>query len=168
MTTLEEAKAKLWPCPFCGGEARIAAAEECGANAYVVSCDSCMASSAVRTAIKEPVFDQLVEHWNQRSAPGTSCGTLDVLVERHRQKARKGFDAEHDSQYRNSELAKAAGCYLLYADAYPNAGQPPPLWPWEPQFWKPEDWRRDLVRAAALTIAEIDRLDRRHGTGGAS
>jgi hypothetical protein len=27
-------------------------------------------------------------------------------------------------------------------------------------WWKPKDRRRDLVRAAALIIAEIERLDR--------
>ena len=38
--------------------------------------------------------------------------------------------------------------------------KPPSYWPWEPRWWKPKNPRRDLVRAAALLIAEIERLDR--------
>ena len=35
-------------------------------------------------------------------------------------------------------------------------------WPhtWDASWWKPKDRRRDLVRAGALIIAEIERLDR--------
>lgn len=33
-------------------------------------------------------------------------------------------------------------------------------WPFPPRSWKPKDRRRDLVRAAALLVAEIERLDR--------
>ena len=33
-------------------------------------------------------------------------------------------------------------------------------WPWHRQWWKPKNARRDLVRAAALIVAEIERLDR--------
>jgi hypothetical protein len=41
--------------------------------------------------------------------------------------------------------------------SYPR---PPQQWPWLSKWWKPKDRRRDLVRAAALVIAEIERLDR--------
>ena len=33
-------------------------------------------------------------------------------------------------------------------------------WPWNEAAWKPKDARRDLVRTAALIVAEIERLDR--------
>jgi hypothetical protein len=33
-------------------------------------------------------------------------------------------------------------------------------WPWADKDWKPKDRRRDLIRAAALIVAEIERLDR--------
>ena len=52
----------------------------------------------------------------------------------------------------------------------PSAGQsdnvrmvfdaPPPSWPWVRRWWKPTDRRRDLVKAGALILAEIERLDR--------
>ena len=36
-----------------------------------------------------------------------------------------------------------------------------PNWPWDESAWKPSnDARRNLVKAAALLIAEIERLDR--------
>ncbi len=37
---------------------------------------------------------------------------------------------------------------------------PPGGWPFADTFWKPKSPRQDLVRAAALLIAEIERLDR--------
>lgn len=46
------------------------------------------------------------------------------------------------------------------ARAAENAGKPSRSWPWDASWWKPRGARRDLVRAAALIIAEIERLDR--------
>lgn len=34
------------------------------------------------------------------------------------------------------------------------------VWPWDESWWKPTTPRRDLVKAAALILAEIERLDR--------
>jgi hypothetical protein len=34
------------------------------------------------------------------------------------------------------------------------------FWPWSLHWWKPKSPRRDLIRAAALIVAEIERLDR--------
>jgi len=36
----------------------------------------------------------------------------------------------------------------------------PDVWPWGGFTWKPTTPRRDLVKAAALILAEIERLDR--------
>jgi hypothetical protein len=93
------------------------------------------------------------------------AGASDVLVERRRQVEAEGWTPEHDDQHADCSLAIAAGCYALHADAYPNDGEPPPSWPWDSRWWKPREYRRDLVRAAALLVAEIERLDR---TGDAS
>ena len=84
----------------------------------------------------------------------------DVVDERQRQIGAEGFDAMHDDEHARGDLAVAGACYALHTDAHPDAGDPPPEWPWEPQWWKPKDTRRDLVRAAALIIAEIERIDR--------
>jgi hypothetical protein len=73
-------------------------------------------------------------------------------------------------------MIKAATCYcmnavvhaqMLAAGADPafiaeksNTAPMPGIWPWSPDWWKPRDARRNLERAAALIIAEIERLDR--------
>lgn len=33
-------------------------------------------------------------------------------------------------------------------------------WPWDAKWWKPKNTRRDLVRAGALIVAELERMDR--------
>ncbi|MBO9125494.1 MULTISPECIES: hypothetical protein [unclassified Rhizobium] len=86
----------------------------------------------------------------------------DALNERQRQVDAEGWISQHDDQYRNDELPRAAMCYLLG-----NPGN----WPWSRNWWKPTDRRRDLIKAAALIIAEIERLDRASSTsatGGAA
>lgn len=83
-----------------------------------------------------------------------------IAEERSRQINDLDYTATHDQVYDNQELSKAAACYLLYADAYPNRGEPPPLWPWDDEYWKPKDYLKDLVRAGALIAAEIDMLQR--------
>ena len=36
-------------------------------------------------------------------------------------------------------------------------GITPPHWPWALNWWKPKDRRRDLIRAGALIVAELER-----------
>lgn len=87
---------------------------------------------------------------------GFSQAAVDVLRERERQLSGEGFSPEGDSEYRKDELLRAADCYILSA-----TGQKAPahFWPWAPEWFKPKGRRRDLVRAAALIIADIDRTD---------
>lgn len=49
-------------------------------------------------------------------------------------------------------------------------GEPkaPKNWPWNAEWWKPSDRRRNLVKAAALILAEIERLDRKASEGGSN
>lgn len=76
----------------------------------------------------------------------------DVLAERRRQVEAEGWTPEHDDEHDDDELAKAAACYALGS----RKG-----WPWYGHWWKPSaDRRRNLVKAAALLLAEIERLDR--------
>lgn len=85
---------------------------------------------------------------------------IDVFTERERQIVLERHLPEGDDLYQQGELAAAAGSYALFTDAYPIVGQPPAHWPWADEWWKPKDYRRDLVRAAALLLAEIERIDR--------
>lgn len=102
---------------------------------------------------------------------------LDVIAERERQQAAEGWSTAHDDEHNDGSLAKAAACYALcagvgtasarglethhaFVSEYQMAGVPLPVWPWEMNAWKPKNPRRDLVRSAALILAEIERLDR--------
>jgi len=101
-----------------------------------------------------------------------SAAVIDVLAERIRQVEVEGWTAEHDDQHARGELAEAAGIYALAAGSYDYrwvlANAPVNdllaaamrLWPWDRSWFKPEDRRRDLVKAGALILAEIERLDR--------
>lgn len=84
----------------------------------------------------------------------------EIAAERQRQITEEGWTPEHDDKHVGGLMAAAAGCYALFADAYPNAGQPPPEWPWDKKSWKPKAWRRDLIRSGALIVAEVERIDR--------
>ena len=83
----------------------------------------------------------------------------DVLAERERQKTAEGWTPEHDDQHVNAELARAAACYAMTASY--GRFTPPKIWPWEAHWWKPSQSQRgDLIKAGALILAEIERLDR--------
>jgi len=101
----------------------------------------------------------------EQSYRALAPAAADVLDERHRQIYEEGWTAEHDDQWAHGELAAAAGCYALHVCLTVRGralmGPVPTPWPWDPSWWKPKDTRRDLVRAAALLLAEIERLDRK-------
>lgn len=104
-----------------------------------------------------------------------SKATDDVVAERQRQIDAEGWTLDHDDQHGDRSLAVAAACYAMhYARRSwlvkdPDFGeeryqdeQYPDEWPdsWATEHWKPKNPRRDLVRAAALLVAEIERIDR--------
>lgn len=80
----------------------------------------------------------------------------DVLSERIRQIEVEGWSPEHDDKHRHGELAQAAACYALGECAVGEEQ----LWPFDWIWWKPRGDREDLVKAGALILAEIERLDR--------
>jgi hypothetical protein len=84
----------------------------------------------------------------------------DIISERTRQKVREGWTSEHDDKYVGGELAAAAGCYALESRKNGARFELWPLWPWAGKWWKPSTPRRDLVKAGALIVAELERLDR--------
>lgn len=89
-----------------------------------------------------------------------STAARDVLAERRRQIEAEGWTPEHDDAYAEGDLAQAAGCYSLYAHCSENLDGSPADWPWPDEWWKPAGPRRNLVKAGALILAEIERLDR--------
>lgn len=90
----------------------------------------------------------------------------DVIAERQRQ-INIGRTPEHDDQYENGSLALAAACYARQAgmwgtdwSVYYRDAVVPDSWPWAREYWKPSSPRRDLEKAAALILAEMERHDR--------
>lgn len=85
----------------------------------------------------------------------------DVLAERLRQVDDEGWTADHDDAHSHGQMAGAALCYL--AEDIPHWAREQAhgcYWPWDADWWKPGDHRRNLVKAGALILAEIERLDR--------
>lgn len=89
----------------------------------------------------------------------------DVLAERRRQTEVEGWTPEHDDTHTLGEMACAAAAYAGYSAARADgcltvASRAFDMWPWRSGWWKPTTPRRDLVKAGALILAEIERLDR--------
>ena len=87
-------------------------------------------------------------------------GELDVLIERRRQQMVEGYRAAHDDEHTDGSLATAAACYASVAGCNTARGMGAKHWPWSIDSFKPRDERSNLVRAGALILAEIERLDR--------
>lgn len=101
----------------------------------------------------------------------TSAAAVDVLSERLRQINEEGWTAEHDDSHTFGDMAQAGAAYAAHAavDLYPFGHDDSTcmayeaareMWPWNEVWFKPTYPRRDLVKAAALIIAEIERIDR--------
>lgn len=94
-----------------------------------------------------------------------------IAKERERQIKEEGWTPEHDNKHIDQEIARAASCYAMpdgYRDMHETLDWKgrevrdnyPDMWPWEPEYWKPtpDNRIRELVKAGALIVAEIDRL----------
>ena len=75
----------------------------------------------------------------------------EIREERIRQQCEEGWTNEHDDELVHEELINAA---VAYATGKSN------LYPYG-WIYKPAPRRRRLIKAAALIIAEVERLDRR-------
>jgi len=85
-----------------------------------------------------------------------TAAARDVLAERRRQVEQEGWTPARDDEYVDGQLASAA---VAYAQAY-TPYLIPCSWPWTAEWFKPADDRRNLVKAGALILAEVERLDR--------
>lgn len=89
-----------------------------------------------------------------------------VYLERMRQISSEDFSRDRDDHYMKGELARAAGSYAAIAGGAIERGESytsrmlTTAWPLDRPWWKPTTPRRDLVKAGALILAEIERLDR--------
>ena len=93
-----------------------------------------------------------------------------IAAERRRQVEGEGWTTAHDDAHNHGEMAAAAACYAFVASTgKANVSAPRGcisivslMWPrsWVWHWWKPKDARRDLERAGALIVAELERRDR--------
>jgi hypothetical protein len=89
-----------------------------------------------------------------------------VVAERFRQIEDEGWSADHDDEHEEGELAQAGAVYAMHADCGDDDDVPAD-WRWSDRWWKPGDgFRRNLVKAAALIIAEGDKFDRQRKRSG--
>jgi len=96
---------------------------------------------------------------------------MPVIDEIAAERRRQYRTPECGTQHANGEMARAAGCYALVAGSkyrvLAEQGISPTAWPWPRESWNPTSRRGDLIKAAALIVAEIERLDRASVTEGA-
>lgn len=104
-----------------------------------------------------------------------SLALRDVMAERLRQIDDFGYDAKHDDGHVDGDLTKAGIAYAMAAlarmhqavgdedqagHAYAVVRR---MYPFDARFAPEEDRRNALIRAAALMLAEIERIDRAAG-----
>jgi hypothetical protein len=95
-----------------------------------------------------------------------------ILAERRRQIDVEGWSAGSDDLRTDGALLAAAmlyyrhgaGLHVSMVEVWHRGSEAavecPLGWPWLPEWWKPRTPRRDLERAGALCLAEIDRMRR--------
>ncbi|MFN7110294.1 MAG: hypothetical protein ACK4M2_01560 [Brevundimonas sp.] len=96
----------------------------------------------------------------QGSEHPTNAALRLISEERRRQVEVERFTpAQDDEQNEDGELALAAAAYASAYTGDPDAGL---FWPggWNPHMFKPSQDARDLVRAGALIVAELERRAR--------
>lgn len=97
-----------------------------------------------------------------------------ILAERDKQIG-LGYTPKSDDSYTSGDLVRVAECLLFAAQGIVEVAKE--TWPWD--NWQPacftaatpptaEDRRKLLVKAAALIVAELSRLDRASETAGAA
>lgn len=89
---------------------------------------------------------ELIETFAAVASPAVNA----VACERRKQ-VLKGYDAAHDDEHDNGELAFAASALAMDSDG---------LWPWGRTGFPAGTRREQLVKAAAMLVADIERIDR--------
>lgn len=124
-------------------------------------CDTAVELAAQTTQAQHCVPELLVRAEDFVSGKEVPQAWLDVQAERRRQITAEGWTPEHDDLYCAAELPRAAAAYILNG----ANDEAPAIWPFSAKWWKPRDARSNYVRAGALILAEIERLDRAAAAG---
>lgn len=89
-----------------------------------------------------------------------------IADERKRQIEEKKFSIVNDNSYHYGQLADAAACYAMTSGVRYSVGALKYIFPWIKECFKPaqdnapQNRIRELVKAGALIVAEIERLQR--------
>lgn len=140
----------------------------------------------VLSQIRSYGLRRLFEYFRVRRTPPSFQYIIEeIAAERWRQITGEGFTLSHDDAHVDGELARAAAAYALIASFAPSKRTAifsrtqaegdaekelryirsslfNEIWPatWSESWLKPTTRRRDLIKAAAMLVAEIGRLDR--------
>lgn len=122
------------------------------------------AASVVRSYILRRLFEAM----RLRKAPPAFWPIIEeIAAERHRQINGEGYTLEHDDQHATGEIARGAAAYAFIGAIRDDWARHTwhehalAIWPWHDKTFRPTNARRDLVKAAAMIVAEIGRIDRR-------
>ena len=115
--------------------------------------------------LETPATDAFLAEVLAQVVKSPSNAVQSVIAERQRHQSVEGWTPEHDDEHCNGELAMAAVCYINETGTVNRNGGKPWGWPWDASWWKPNARRRNLVKAGALILAEIERIDRAAGIG---
>lgn len=133
-------------------------------DALLRLCDA-QDSIALLENAKTPATDAFLAEVRAQGVKSLSNAVQSVIAERQRHQSVDGWTPEHDDEHCNGELAMAAVCYINETGTVNRNGGKPWGWPWDASWWKPNARRRNLVKAGALILAEIERIDRAAGIG---
>lgn len=135
------------PCPGCLGAGRDAVEAMSAAELVIVSAARMQGLLALERAMAGPL------------------GT--IAAERRRQVEGEGWTTAHDDTHLGGEMARAAAVYALNSAGVvrlqfnaETAEVVPQHWPWSLSWYRPAEPCRALVKAGALIVAELERLDR--------
>jgi hypothetical protein len=147
--------ANLWIMPWFGFHPPAAALWTLGGVMTIVS------------IARQYTLRRIFERLRIRKAPPEFLYIVEeVAAERHRQISGEGHGLEKDDLRDHGELAQGAAAYVLAAASYNRTNRAQLLadaaviWPWHFGKFRPTEARRDLVKSAAMIVAEIGRLDR--------
>lgn len=110
----------------------------------------------------------VVEAALARAHASNTPASRDVLAERQRQVSAEGWTPEHDDGHVNDEIAAMACFYAMPPGAREWSAEETGYGATWGEAIVPDDWvfakvgdrRRELVKAGALILAEIERIDR--------
>lgn len=122
--------------------------------------EDCVTDTFNRVSAREGFPERL-----DGTSPRARKAINDIVTERTRQIQYEGYTLEHDDEHKGGEIARAAACYAVceghnHADLNDDGMR---IWPdgWE---FRDGGYRQNLVKAGALILAEIERLDRAQRT----